>query len=377
MQSADFLIIGAGIAGSAAAYKLGAKGRTIILERESQPGYHSTGRSAAVHTENYGNAAIRGLTVACGRFLRNPPPGFADQPILGPRGALLIGRADQRDALDRAFEAGARFCPTLRRLDAGEAAGIVPLLNRDYVDSAVYEPDAMDIDVNALHQGYLRGARSQGTTLVTNAEVVGLTRANGTWTAKTTAGDFSAPVVVNAAGAWADEIAGLAGTPQVGLVPKRRTAFIFDAPAGFDTARWPITADVEEQFYFKPEAGRFMGSPADETPMPPCDVQPEELDIALAADRIQQATTLEIRHIRRKWAGLRSFVADRTLVIGPTARAEGFHWLAAQGGYGIQTSYAAADCLASLIDSGDIPSPLKELGLTAAMLSPDRPLDRP
>jgi D-arginine dehydrogenase len=269
---------------------------------------------------------------------------------------------------------GVRFCPTLRRLDAAEALKIVPVLNPDYVDGAVHEPDCMDIDVNALHQGYLRGAKAHGTVLVTDAEVIAAERANGAWRARTSAGDFSAPVLVDAAGAWADELAKLAGVPTVGLVPKRRTAFVFDGPAGIDAAHWPLTDCVDEQWYFKPESGRFLGSPADETPMPPCDVQPEELDIAIAADRIQQATTLSITHIRRKWAGLRSFVADKTLVIGPTAKAEGFFWLAGQGGYGIQTSFAAADCLAALIDGGDIPALLKELGLTGAALSPDRPL---
>jgi D-arginine dehydrogenase len=269
---------------------------------------------------------------------------------------------------------GLRFCPTVRSLSAEEALQIVPMLNRDYVAGAVYEPDAMDIDVNALHQGYLRGMRAHGGVLVANAEVTALSRGDGAWTVSTTAGDFSGGVVINAAGAWADEIARLAGVPTVGLQPKRRTAFTFDGPAGVDGAHWPITADVDEQFYFKPEAGRFLGSPADETPSPPCDAQPEELDIAIAADRIQQATTHAITHIRRKWAGLRSFVADKTLVIGPSEAAEGFFWLAAQGGYGIQTSAAAAECVASLIEHGDIQPALKALGLTAETLSPDRPL---
>jgi D-arginine dehydrogenase len=372
MESVDFVIIGAGIAGAAAAYNLALLGRTLLLERESVPGYHTTGRSAAVYTETYGSPGIRALTIDSGRFLRNPPEGFADSRLLTQRGVLLLGGDDQRASLERAFDTGLRFCPDLRLLDAAQARKLVPVLAPEYVAGAVHEPSASDIDVHALHQGFLRGMRARGGRLVTDAEVDSLHRKAGRWTVNWRSGSVEAAIVVNAAGAWADEIATMAGAPPVGLVPKRRTAFTFDPPEGVAIERWPVVIDVDENFYFKPESGRLLGSPADETPSPPCDAQPEEYDIAVAADRIETATTMKIRHLSSKWAGLRSFVHDKTLVIGADDHAEGFYWLAGQGGYGIQTSPAAASCLASLIRTGEIPGSLSDLGLTAEALSPRR-----
>jgi D-arginine dehydrogenase len=372
MESVDFVIIGAGIAGAAAAYSLAPLGRTLLLERESAPGYHTTGRSAAVYTETYGSSGIRALTIDSGRFLRNPPEGFVETRLLTPRGVLLLGRDDQRASLESAFEAGLRFCPDLRLIDGAEARKLVPVLAPEYVAGAVHEPSATDIDVHALHQGYLRGMRARGGRLVTNADVHKLHRKAGSWTVGWGSETVETAIVVNAAGAWADAVARMAGAPPIGLVPKRRTAFTFDPPEGIAIESWPVVIDVDEGFYFKPESGRLLGSPADETPSPACDAQPEEYDIAVAADKIETATTMKIRHLSSKWAGLRSFVHDKMLVIGADDHAEGFYWLAGQGGYGIQTSPAAASCLASLITSGDIPGSLSDLGLTAAALSPAR-----
>jgi D-arginine dehydrogenase len=371
-ETADVLVVGAGMAGAAAAAHLAADRPVVLLERESQPGYHSTGRSAALFTETYGNRAIRILTGAGRAFYEAWADGFAENPILKPRGALMFALPGQETELDAAWEDLSSLDPRVRRLGATEACAMVPVLRPEQVLGAVLEPDAMDIDVHELHQGYLRLLRRRGGRLVMDAEVVSLRRASDTWTVRTSAGEFGAPVVVNAAGAWADVLAGLAGLPPVGLVPKRRTALTVAPPAGYDTRGWPMTLDVGETFYFKPDAGRLLVSPADETPVEPCDVQPDELDVAIAIDRLTRATTIEVTRIDRKWAGLRSFVADKTTVCGFDPLAEGFFWLAGQGGYGIQTAEAMARCAVSLIDRDELPADIAARGLAAATLSPAR-----
>ena len=372
MTNCDFLVIGAGMAGASAAYELAELGSVILIEREDMPGYHTTGRSAAVFTEAYGNRTIRGITTASRAFYDAPPDGFGDDPLLTPRGALFIGREDQRATLQQHYEDCHALVPSVSLIDGAEACRLVPILRPDYVAGAVHEPDAMGIDVNALHQGYLHGLKSRGGTLVTDAELTGLARNGGTWDIDTRAGNYQAPVVVNAAGAWCDVVAELAGVRPVGLVPKRRTAFIFDAPEGSNSDDWPLMADIDEEFYIKPDAGRLLGSPADETPMPPQDIQPDELDIAIAVDRIEKATTVKISRIHNKWAGLRSFVADKTLVAGFDAEAHGFFWLAGQGGYGIQTAPAMAVIAAALASGGDFPVHVTERGVSAADLDPAR-----
>ena len=360
------------MAGAAVAAHLAAQRRIILLERESQPGYHSTGRSAALFTETYGNRAIRILTGAGRAFYEAWAEGFAEHPILKPRGALMFAMPGQEAELDAAWDDLSSLDPRVRRLDAAAARAMVPVLRPDQIIGAVFEPDAMDIDVHELHQGYLRRLRQCGGRIVTDAEVLALARDAGAWTASTPAGDFAAPVVVNAAGAWADALAALAGLPPVGLVPKRRTALTIAPPAGVDSGAWPMTLDVAETFYFKPDAGRLLVSPADETPMAPCDVQPDELDIAIAIDRLMRATTIEVTRVERKWAGLRSFVADKTTVCGFDPLADGFFWLAGQGGYGIQTAEGMARCAASLIDGAGLPPEIAAKGLEAAVLSPAR-----
>jgi D-arginine dehydrogenase len=371
-ETADVIVVGAGIAGAAAAAHLAADRRVVLLERESQPGYHSTGRSAALFTETYGNRAIRVLTGAGRAFYEAWADGFAESPILKPRGALMFAIPGQAALLDTAWDDLSSLDPRVRRLDAAEACALVPVLRPEQVTGAVLEADAMDIDVHELHQGYLRLLRRRGGRLVTDAEVVSLSRVGDTWTVRTPAGEFAAPVVVNAAGAWADALADLAGQPPIGLVPKRRTALTIAPPAGFDTGTWPMTLDVGETFYFKPDAGRLLVSPADETPIAPCDVQPDELDVAIAIDRLMRATTIEVTRVERKWAGLRSFVADKTTVCGFDPFAAGFFWLAGQGGYGIQTAEAMARCVVSLIDHDELPAEIAARGVDAATLSPAR-----
>jgi len=368
----DFVIVGAGMAGASTAFFLADRGRVLVLEMEDQPGYHTTGRSAAVYSEAYGNASIRGLTTGGRPFFTAPPEGFTDHPILGPRGLIFIGRADQRESLEKAAAEASQLVDNVREITTAEALERLPVLNPDYVAGGVIEPDAMDIDVNALHQGFMRGARAKGAEFVNNAEVTALTRNGAGWEMTSRECTVRAGVVVSASGAWADRVADMAGAKRVELVPKRRTAILFDAPDGMDTSDWSLCVDADEEFYIKPESGAVMGSPADETPMEPCDVQPDELDVAIAVDRIQNATTLDIRRITRSWAGLRSFVADKTPVVGFDPGVEKFFWLAGQGGYGIQTAPSLGRVSAALACGEGIPADLEDLGVTAAALSPGR-----
>jgi len=372
-QHAEVIVVGAGIAGASVAYELAPDRRVLLLERESQPGYHTTGRSAALFTETYGNAVMRALTRASRSFLLRPPPGFAPAPLLSPRGTLLVARADQRAALERAFDECSALVDNLVLWTGEELRSRVACFAPGQVAAGLLEPDAMDIDVHALHQGYLRGLRARGGTLRCSAEVRTLTHDGQLWSVDTSAGPFAAPLLVNAAGAWADEIGRLAGAASVGLVPKRRTAITFDPPAGVAIDRWPAVIDIDEQWYFKPDAGRILASPADETPSPPCDAQPEDYDIAVLVDRLTGATTLSVPRIHARWAGLRSFVADKTLVAGFDGSAPGFLWLAGQGGYGIQTAPAAARAAAALLRGVGLPDDIGALGVQAADLSPQRP----
>jgi len=374
MQDFDFAVIGAGIAGVSLAYHLAPHASVVILEGEHVPAYHTTGRSAALHSETYGSAEIRAITVASGRFYRDPPHGFSDHPLLTPRGAIIAGRVDQQADLQKNAADFARLVPSVRWLDPDEVRRRQPVLRPEAcAGGAIFEPEADDMDVAAIHGGFLKGARANGAVLRLDSEVIGLDREDGLWTVSLRAGEpVRAANIVNAAGAWADVVGGLAGAGPIGLVPKRRTAFTFEAPAGLDLAALPMVIDFDESWYFKPEVGQFLGSLADETPSPPCDAQPEDIDVATAVDRIENATTLQIRRVKHKWAGLRSFVADKNLVVGYDGDVEGFFWLAGQGGYGIQTGAAAGRLAASLAQGRGLPDDIVELGVSERALSPLR-----
>jgi len=262
----------------------------------------------------------------------------------------------------------------IRHMTPAEILQACPIIRPDYACAGLIEDDAADVDVDALHQGYLRQLRARGGTLVVNAEVLNLALRPGAWQIETVERTFTAPIVVNAAGAWADTVARMAGTAPLHVQPCRRTAVLVELPAGMSPDAWPMVIDIDETFYFKPDAGLLLVSPADEEPIEPCDVQPEELDIAVAIDRVEQATTLKVRRIRKRWAGLRSFAPDRSPVIGFDSAVPGFFWLAGQGGYGIQTAPAASQLAAALIRD-QIPPELADIPLAA--LSPDRLAARP
>ncbi|MEM6462533.1 MAG: FAD-binding oxidoreductase [Pseudomonadota bacterium] len=367
----DILIVGAGIAGASVAYELAADAKVAVLEMEDHPGYHTTGRSAAVYSEIYGPAPIRALTSQGRAFFEDPPDVFGNDPLLTPRGVIYIARDDQLESL-AALEKSIGDKPGVRPVEADDIQELMPLLRDGYVAGGLFEESARGIDVNSLHQGYLRGLRSRDGEVFTNAEVVAAERKAGHWRVSTKAGDFSAPVLINAAGAWADEFAVIAGAKKVGLVPKRRTALIVPAPEGVNPDPWPGTVDVDEEFYLKPDAGRLLISPADETPSAPCDAQPEEIDIAICIERIHQAYKLNVRRIENSWAGLRSFVSDHAPVCGFDPDVEGFFWLAGQGGYGIQSSPGLSQFAASLVRGAPLPSGLGERGFEIASVAPER-----
>ncbi len=311
MIEADYLVIGAGIAGASTGYWLSAHGRVVVLEREAQPGYHSTGRSAAHYTVAYGTPQVRALTAASRAFFDNPPAGFCEHPLLSPRPEMVVDFSDDPEELRRQYESGKALVPQMRLLDAEQACSIVPVLRRDKVFGATYDPTGADIDTDALHQGYLRGIRRNQGQVLCNHEALEIRRVDGAWEVRCAAGSYRAAVLVNAAGAWCDTIAGLAGVRPLGLQPKRRSAFIFAPPPGIDCHDWPMLVSLDESFYLKPDAGMLLGSPANADPVEAHDVQPEQLDIATGMYLIEEATTLTIRRPEHTWlpddpaAGLR------------------------------------------------------------------------
>ncbi len=349
---------------------MAAHGSVLLLEREDQPGYHSTGRSAAMFMESYGPPQVRALTRASRAFYSAPSAGFADVPVLAPRGALYVAWAGQQALLDAQWAALQASGAQVQRLDAAAALARLPVLRTEGLLGAIAEADAMDIDVHALHQGWLRAARRQGALLWTAAELRSAQHDGQAWTLALADGrGLRTQVLVNAAGAWADAVALCAGVAPAGLQPKRRSAFTFDPPAATESRHWPAVVGIDESWYFKPDAGQLLGSPANADPVPAHDVQPEELDIATGIAAIEAATTLQIRRPRRSWAGLRTFAPDGEPVIGFDPAAPAFFWLAGQGGYGIQSAAGVALLAEALLRGDTLPPALQAQGVAPAALS--------
>jgi D-arginine dehydrogenase len=377
----DFAVVGAGMAGASVAWQLAQSGgnappAVLVLERESQPGYHTTGRSAALYEEHYGPAQVQALTRASRAFYEQPPQGFAAAPILTPRGVLYVGTAGQKEMLDEAYAEAVVHSPGARRLDAAQLKALVPCLNTGVLVDGFQDDGARDIDVNGLHQGFLRGLRQRGGQVWCQAEVVALRREEGAWQLALADGrQIRARTVVNASGAWADTLAAMAGAAPIGITPKRRSAFTFAVPEGMDATHWPAIISVDEGWYIKPDAGQLLGSPANADPVAPHDVVPEELDIATGIWRIEECTTLTIRRPSHTWAGLRSFVADGELVIGwdasPTP-VPGFFWVAAQGGYGIQSAFGYSLLARNLLLGEPLDAALAAQQVSVGALSPAR-----
>ena len=373
MREFDAVIVGAGIAGASLAWQLAARRSVLLLEREAQAGLHSTGRSAAMFMESYGPPGVRALTRAGRAFYECPPAGFTEHALLARRGVLYLATHGQEAMLREAQRELSQHGAQLRVLTADEALARVPCLRPELVHGALFDPAAEDIDVHALHQGYLRGLRQRGGELLAGT-APGAARHDGRgWIIGLGDGQaVRAAQVVNAAGAWADEVGALFGAAPIGLEPRRRSAFTFKAPPGVEVAGWPAVVGIDESFYFKPDAGQLLGSPANADPTRPHDVLPEELDIALGIHAIEAVTTLEIRRPTSTWAGLRSFVADGEIVIGFDDRQPGFFWLAAQGGYGIQSAAGAAELAAALLCHEPLPGTLARHGVDPNALAPQR-----
>lgn len=392
--TADVVVIGAGIAGASAAWTLAQRGAAVhLVEQEALPGHHATGRSAALLNETVGHPVVGALARASAGFLDASPAGFVDHPLLVPRGLLWIGT--DASALDDL----ARAAPTdaARRVDAGAVSALVPALRPEWAAAGgVHEPHARTVDVAALLQAYVRGLRRAGGTVQTGAPVRRITRAPGRsapgggvpgrdvpgaagsggdggrgWWVELPTGTIACRTVVNAAGAWGDVVAQLAGVRPLGLAPLRRTACIVRVPEGHEVDGWPLVMDVAGAFYAEPESGGLLVSPADETPSEPCDVRPDELDVALALDRLRAATTLPVRSVRRAWAGLRTFAPDRAPVAGFDPDADGFYWLVGQGGAGIKTAPALA-ALAAADICGAGPADVRPAPALVAALRPER-----
>lgn len=368
MKTADFIIIGGGIAGISAAAMLSKQASVIVLESESQLGYHSTGRSAAMFIRNYGNDTLRALNAAAEPFFLNPE-GISDHSLLSPRGELLVAYEDEMDA----FLDYTKGSQGLETLTADEAVERVPILRKDQIVTAIYEQNALDIDVDRLFQGYIRLARQQGSKIELKQQVTAIVKHGSNWHIKTADQEYSAPVVINAAGAWADEVARIAGVTPAGITPMRRSAALIPAPHGHDITNWPLFGSASEKWYAKPDAGALLVSPADETPVEPHDAWVDDMILAEGIDRFEQAVTVSVTKLNHSWAGLRSFAPDRTPVVGFDPQAPGFFWLAGQGGYGVQTA-PALSCLTAALCLGQEPALDDDI---IAALSPIRLPPRP
>ncbi|MCF6215395.1 MAG: FAD-binding oxidoreductase [Emcibacter sp.] len=366
-ETADFIIIGGGIAGASAGYELRDMGKIIILEKESQPGYHTTGRSAAIFQKGYngGDPVLHAIIKASEDFLHNPPNDFVAHPLLSPRDLFYITTKENAGALGKLQDNLSEINVGITLLDHKETRRALPHIADDYQDSALMEEDVADIDVSALHEGYLRAIKSRGGQIISNAEVKSLCRQKGQWRVTSAQGEFCAPIIINAAGAWVDQIAEMAHISPIHIQPLRRTMALIDIPVDMQPAKndWPIVMDAAEKFYFKPDSGKILVTPADQKLTVPCDAQPEEIDIAHAAHCLEKATNSTVNKIDHSWAGLRNHVADGHPVVGFDPEKPGFFWLAGQGGFGIKTAPAMGRITAALIMGRSLPQDILDLGL--------------
>lgn len=374
-ERVDIAIIGGGIAGASLAYFLEGRRDVIVLEREDALGYHATGRSAAEFSLRFHGPVAGALTAASYPFFREPPDGFAEIALLRERGNLLIANAAKSAHAEAVFASEQASSssgePVLQWLSSEEALIRVPFLDPAYVKAAFYDPACWDIEVESLLQSYVKGAKRAGAQFRMACALERAEFRDARWHLTTTAGEIEAAIVVNAGGAWADHIAGTLGLDPLGLVPHRRTAITVDVPE-HGVADLPELNEIDEAFYIKPDAGRLLVSPADETPVDPHDAWAEEIDIAYAAHYLTECTTLTVERIASSWAGLRTFAADRTPVVGFSSHAPGVFWLAGQGGYGIQTSPALGSLAAALVLSEPRPDLLNVAALDVSELSPAR-----
>ncbi len=371
-RKVDVAIVGGGIAGVSLAYFLAPHRSIAVLEREDALGYHSTGRSAAEFSRRFHTPTVGKLAAISYRFLIEPPASFTETELLKRRGNLVIADAERKARLEEVFASESAGSPGLEMLTADDALSRAPILNPGYVAAAFFDPDCWDMEAENLLQGFAKGARAAGVEILNRAEFLSAKREQGRWVLETSAGEVRAGIVVNAAGGWADIVAQICGVGALGIQPLRRTAITVDSPDGIDVGRLPEISEIEDQFYIKPEAGRLLVSPSDETPVDPYDAQAEEIDVAYAAWYLEQATTVQVRRVAHSWAGLRSFAPDRAPVVGHSGSNADFFWLAGQGGFGIMTSPALGRLAAELIVDGAPSDIFAEYGLDWSALSPGR-----
>ncbi|MGB1310504.1 MAG: NAD(P)/FAD-dependent oxidoreductase [Leucothrix sp.] len=336
----DFIVIGAGISGASVAYELAESASVLLLEGEASPGYHSTGRSAALYTPNFGSPTVCRINKASKVFFDNPPDGFCDNPLLTPRGALTVAASGDEHSLQALLDLSSENSP-IYEVTKQDALALAPIIKHEVIAAGVYEPNVMDIDVASLHQGYLRGFKRRGGVLQTNQGVTALKSHHALWEVGTVNNTYQGKQLVNAAGAWADQLGVLAKAQPIELVPKRRTAILVDVPAHIDLSGMPLV-DFVGGAYMKPEAGQLMVSPGDETPVEPQDILPDDLEVAVLVDWLERKTLLSVDRIAHSWAGLRSFVADGNPVVKFDDEIANFFWLAGQGGYGIMMAPSLA-----------------------------------
>jgi D-arginine dehydrogenase len=360
-------VVGGGIAGVSIAYELAAEARVVLMETEPQLAHHTTGRSAAMYLQSYGNAVVRALTVASEADYERLRSVLETPPLLRPQPQLWIADEETRPHLEALLQSEG----PLRSLSATEAGTLCPALRAELLVGAALDVSAREIDVMALHQGYVRGLAARGGEIRRASPVTSLERTGAAWKVGTPGGTLAAEVVVDAAGAWADQVATLAGVTAAGIRPLRRTLFTSPMQWPGSTEGWPFVADLGERFYFKAEHDQVLVSPADETPDVPGDARPAEVDIARTLEVMNRFTTLGLRSVRSAWAGLRSFAADRSPVVGSRGSEPGFFWFAGQGGYGIQMAPALARAGAALLLHGRLPRELEGV-LEARSMSPER-----
>lgn len=368
----DVMVIGGGIAGVSLGYEVASDRRVCLLEMESTLAVHTTGRSAASYLETYGHTEVRAMTTGSRSFFEDPPDYF-DGPLLSPRPLLQFAGLGRGSALRELHTEVLDRVPEARLLSPADAAEVYPMLRPDQVELGMLEPGAMEIDVHGLHQGYVRGLKRRDGVIVKSGKVVSMEQANGVWTITTADGvRRTAATVVNAAGAWGEQIAALAGARSVGLTPLLRSIFMVRSPDLEATKHLPVLAEIDSAFYIKPEGDQLLCSPAEETPTAPGDVRADQLEVARAIEAIGETTTFQPKSVTSTWAGLRSFTADRNLVLGPEPGLPGFFWYVGQGGFGIQTAPAAARVAASVLRGEKVPADVAERGLDISKLSPSR-----
>lgn len=361
-QIFDFAVVGCGMAGASIAYELSRSGASVIvLEAESYAAYHTTGRSSAFYMEAYGNDTVRNITQTSRSFFDKPPPHFSEAPLLSPSGALYLARKEQQPQLNALYNQIGKLITTAELVDLPFIKEKIPQIKSNVIQNGFWEPHSMEIDVAALLNGYITLAKKQNVQFKFNSAVKTLNFNNQQWTINNST---QATTIINAAGAWAGPLAQLANTKAIDLIPKKRTVCVAKVPGNINVKNWPLTLDIDEKFYFKPEGNNLLITPADETPSYPHDAQAEELEVAQGIDRVQQVVDIEITQVKRKWAGLRTFSSDKSPVVGYDPHIDNFFWLAGQGGYGIQMAPALAKISTSLIN--------KESQSIASKISPSR-----